>query len=452
MRKFLPWIALGILLGTLVYAQNMHVQDQQVMAGYYQSLVPEATSFTALNDSIATAHGSSDATLAHVGIGSYVGYGGPLLVGVIVYPDASLGKPVILAHKETPSYLNKISQQGFYRQFESRNANDALTPGFDIDAISGATLSSQAIALSVNAVAHTIATEILQLTPQKASLAWQAGLPELAAAAVFALSLLASQVKKLARFRSVLLGGSVVILGFWLNRSFSVATVLAACLGFFPSVAQNLLWYIVFVGALLPALALGKNLYCLYVCPFCGMQELAHGISRVNLPVESLMKKVRPLRNVFLFAALFIGFLSLNPSCASYEPFGTLFGLNGATSTWNMLFLMLVASFFFRRFWCHLFCPAGAFLDFLAASRRSFGNMLCRKKSPAAPQPQNLNSQAAEGKVNLTIPPMPKKRVNPRPPKKENKIALLLFALFYAAAVASIVFVVWGNVQANFVL
>ena len=83
---------------------------------------------------------------------------------------------------------------------------------------------------------------------------------------------------------------------------------------------------------------------------------------------------------MFLFVALFIGFLFLNPSCGSYEPFGTVFGLNGEDFNWYLLFVALVASFFVHRFWCHVFCPAGALLDFVASKRRDAGKKLCGKK------------------------------------------------------------------------
>ena len=180
--------------------------------------------------------------------------------------------------------------------------------------------------------------------------------------------------------RVIMIAPLLICLGFWLNRSFSLAYVLAACMGFFPSLAQNPGWYVVIAGALLPPLILGKNIYCTFVCPFCGLQELTHKISRVNLSTGPLLKILRPLRFVFLFVALFIGFLFLNPSCGSYEPFGTVFGLNGEDFNWYLLFVALVASFFFHRFWCHVFCPAGALLDFAASKRRDAGKKLCGKK------------------------------------------------------------------------
>lgn len=443
MKRYLPWIALPLLLVTLIWAHRAHTMDQSLVQSCYRALLPEAESFTPLTGTTATAQDASGATLAYVGVSSHLGYGGPMLVGIVVRPDGSLGAPVIFTHKETQAYLNNIEQQGFFRQFESLRVDAALTPGFDVDAVSGATLSSHAIALSVNEIAHTVAAQALQLTPKKAEMPWRIGVHELLIAALFALGLLASTVKKLARYRLFLLGGSIVILGFWLNRSFSVAYVLAACMGFFPDITQNPGWYIVLAGVLLPPLILGKNPYCTFVCPFCGVQELTHTISHVNLATGPLLKIARILRTVFLFAALFIGFLTLNPSSASYEPFGTIFGMNGESWNWNLLFVMLVASFFFHRFWCHVFCPAGALLDFVASKRRDAGKKLRRKKNC----PAHGTPCAARAAAPRDIPAMSKETAD-APVRKITK-SRLLFVLFYATGLVCIVWTVWENMNAQ---
>ena len=451
MKKYLPWLALPLLLAALLYALRTHTVDQSLVQDCYRALLPEATSFEPLTDAIAAARDASGATLGYVGVSSHVGYGGPMLVGVVVRPDGSLEEPVIFSHKETQAYLHNIKQQGFFRQFETRRADDALTPGFDVDAVSGATLSSNAVALSVNEVAHTVATQALELTPRKAELPGRMGIPELVLVALFVLGLLASTFKKLARYRLLLLSAGIVILGFWLNRSFSLAYVLAACMGFFPSLAQNPGWYVVIAGALLPPLILGKNIYCTFVCPFCGLQELTHKISRVNLSTGPLLKILRPLRFVFLFVALFIGFLFLNPSCGSYEPFGTVFGLNGEDFNWYLLFVALVASFFFHRFWCHVFCPAGALLDFVASKRRDAGKKLCgKKKCPSGAKcgaacPSGGATRASGGSEAATKAVVKDGTNAPRRPTK----AQMLFLILYAAGAFCIVWTVWANVNAH---
>lgn len=381
-KRFTPVFAIAVLVGVLILAHQTHKMDQGVVQEYYQQLLPQAAGFTPITDKVASAQDSDGSLLGYVGIGSAVGFGGPLLVGVVISPEGDLGEPVVFESRETPSYLQKIAQAGYFSQYTHKKASDPLVLRSDIDGVSGATLSSRAVALSVNDIAHTVATQALGQTPQHAAMPWNLGAPELIAALLFAASLVFSRVKKLARFRVPFLIVSVAVLGFWLNRSLNIAQIQAAFMGFFPSLSQNLLWYIVIVGAFAPVIILGKNLYCTYICPFCGLQEVAHLISRTNIPLASYRKIMSISKNAVLFVALFIGFLTLNPSNGSMEPFGTIFGLSGTSFAWYLLFVLLVASFFFRRFWCYVFCPVGTALDLVASWRRAIGKYLRKRKAP----------------------------------------------------------------------
>lgn len=363
MKKILPIVAVIVLVATIVYAQITNKMETDIVQGYYREMSPQAVSFESINDRVAKAIGADGTVMEYLGISSNTGYGGPMLVGSVISTDGVVKNVIILEHKETPSYIYKITQAGFFRQFAKAKAGDALALDYDIDSVSGATLSTRAITKSVQEVAHIVATEELKITPKKADLNVQIGLKEIAVAALFILSVFMSRFKGLARYRLALLGLSVLILGFWLNRSLAIAHVGALFLGYFPDPSANLIWYIVLAGALLPALFTGKNLYCTYICPFCGLQEGAHLISRVSLPIVKYMKWVRRMKDLLLFIVLFISFLCLNPSIASYEPFGTIFGLNGSSYSWYLLFVILITGFFYRRFWCIAFCPVGTFLD-----------------------------------------------------------------------------------------
>lgn len=362
MRKVLPWAAILVLIITIIFAQTTNKMDNDMVQEYYRQMIPEATNFEPINDRVAKAIGTDGDILAYLGVSADTGYGGPILVGSVFSTEGVIQDVIILEHKETPSYIYKIEKAGYFRQYEKKQINNALTFGYDIDGVGGATLSTQAIANGVQEVAHIVAAE-LNITPEKADLPIQIGVEEIVVAALFVGALFLSRYKALARFRLVFLGFSVVVLGFWLNRSLSMAHISALFLGYFPAPSENLIWYIVLLGAILPALFLGKNIYCSYVCPFCALQEATHLISKVNLSIGKYMKWVKLVKNVLLFAVLFIAFLNLNPSISSYEPFGTIFGLNGSSLSWYLLFVILITSFFFRRFWCIALCPVGTFLN-----------------------------------------------------------------------------------------
>ncbi|MGI6449977.1 MAG: 4Fe-4S binding protein [Desulfitobacteriia bacterium] len=363
MKKFLPVFAIVILVITIFYGHHANKMDADVVQGYYQQMLPAAVRYEPINDKTARAIGADGTVMAYLGVSSDVGYGGPILVGTILGMDGAVKQVMILEHKETPSYINKITQAGYFRQYAKKKADDPLVLDYDLDRVSGATLSTRAIAKSVQEVSHVVAGKELKQTPKKAEIPIKIGIQEITVALLFIFSLLMPRFKRLAKFRLVFLGLSVIILGFWLNRSLSMGHISALFLGYFPAPAENLIWYLVLFGAIVPALFTGRNLYCTYVCPFCGLQEAAHLISRVNLPLGRYLKWFRLIKEVLLFLALFFAFLFINPSFSSYEPFGTIFGLNGSSHQWYLLFVILLTSFFYRRFWCLTLCPVGTFLD-----------------------------------------------------------------------------------------
>ncbi|HWQ40994.1 MAG TPA: FMN-binding protein [Desulfosporosinus sp.] len=376
MKKFLHLLAIVILVIAIVYGHYVNKMDGNVIQNYYRQMLPSAASFEPINDKIARAMGAEGTVIAYLGVSSNVGYGGPMMVGTVLDPNGAVKSVIILEHKETPSYINKITQAGYFRQYMKKQAGDPLVLDYDLDRVSGATLSTRAIANSVQEVAHAVAEKGLNVTPKKAELPWQIGIKEIAVASLFIFSVFLPRFKGLAKYRLVLLGLSVAILGFWLNRSLSMGHISALFLGYFPSPRDNLIWYLVLFGALLPALLTGKNLYCTYVCPFCGLQEATHLVSRVNLPLGKYRIWFGRIKEIMLFLVLFLAFLFINPSFSSYEPFGTIFGLNGSSYQWYLLFVILLTSFFYRRFWCVAFCPVGTLLDKVALLSRKIKGVI----------------------------------------------------------------------------
>ena len=85
---------------------------------------------------------------AFVGEGN--GYGGAVrvLVGVDENTDQKLNVK-ILNHAETPGLGSRIEEEGFRSQFAGKTVQDPIAINQDIDIISGATISSRAVADAV---------------------------------------------------------------------------------------------------------------------------------------------------------------------------------------------------------------------------------------------------------------------------------------------------------------
>ncbi|MFA4843484.1 MAG: FMN-binding protein [Candidatus Margulisiibacteriota bacterium] len=73
------------------------------------------------------------------------GYGGPVVLLVGVSNEKKVVGIKVLSQKETPGLGAKVVERGFLDQFIGKGANDPLEPKKDIDAITGATITSRAV-------------------------------------------------------------------------------------------------------------------------------------------------------------------------------------------------------------------------------------------------------------------------------------------------------------------
>ena len=295
------------------------------------------------------------------------GYGGPLVVGVRASEDErKIVEILSLDNKETPAYFLKVKKQGFFRQFAGKKISDDFMLGEDIDAVSGATITSLGYANAVGDAMHVAATEHFKLKPTWKQEGWTFGVNEMGLIGVFALAFLVSYAKgRLARWGRLVM--PVVALGFvgiHTNSSLSIGQLGGILLGYIPDFKTHLMWWIMMIGALGSVLILGRNIYCAQACPFQYVQRGLNKISGINLAVKpGVQKASRIVVGWMTWTALMLIFLTTHPTLGSYEPFAMMFSLTGLGIQWYILPLSLIGSFFVLNFWCRLFCPVGLVLN-----------------------------------------------------------------------------------------
>jgi len=152
------------------------------------------------------------------------------------------------------------------------------------------------------------------------------------------------------------------VLGFWKNSPITLAKLTGILSGFLPDPRTALAIYFLVAGLLLTSIFYGRNLYCLYACPFGAAQRVIGAIGGFRLMIPPwAVRLMEGTRNVVVFAALFLAFLTLQPALASYEPFAALFALRGSTAQWFLLFIVLTVSLLIQTPWCNFFCPMRTF-------------------------------------------------------------------------------------------
>ena len=188
----------------------------------------------------------------------------------------------------------------------------------------------------------------------------------------------------LAKARHLTLLAGFVIIGLWQKSPISLSNIAAVLAGNAAPPASAPFWEILLAGALMYILALGKNLYCHWLCP---MGAIAEGCAKAGemgalsgAAKSRHLERYKKLRLILAWLSLTLGFALLSPGLASFEIFAPLFALSGNSAQWAMLPFFLFAGVFIKRFWCRFFCPVGAILDFLASVRGKAARWTRKKK------------------------------------------------------------------------
>jgi NosR/NirI family nitrous oxide reductase transcriptional regulator len=298
------------------------------------------------------------------------GYAGPIDIGMTVGMDGNIRSIRHLRSMETTSYLADIEKAGFYGQFENIPLDGR---SYEVDFISGASLTSEGIARSVSKLVSVARESPLEVyvDTQATGFDVKAVPPDTwilhaALIAVLFVGVRLRRVRQSTRLSLALAMSSVLYLGFYANNSFTYVTFLQPFLGTGWSYLLGAYATMVLAGAIWDG-----NSYCRHVCPYGNLQRLLTRIMpfRGKLPVSN--RVLGGLRWA-IAAALCIGIISGLRDWASYELFPDLFGIEVLDSMWFWLSLAVVlASAYYPMLWCRMLCPTGAILDGVATAARA---------------------------------------------------------------------------------
>jgi uncharacterized protein with FMN-binding domain len=306
------------------------------------------------------------------------GYGGPLSVAVTVGENKIIGQVAILYSTDTATYLDKVVGEGILDNFPGCRLDNLPR----VDAVSGATLSSNAILGGIHEAAARIGQARFGM-PDTAPPVQDSEKEPVKLAVVlllFASVLILShkrfrQVRK--RARTGLMIVSTLVLGVWLGSQFSLSSLTLLMGGVWTRGVASYAALLCLVLAILVLLITRKNLYCATLCPFGAVQE---GLGRITgcSPPPRYPWLVWAGR-IFALVAIAVALYFRNPSDAVYEPFGMAFNLIGSDLLFALTILIVIGSLVVKRPWCRLFCPVTCFFDYLGFFRNGWARFRKRK-------------------------------------------------------------------------
>ena len=292
------------------------------------------------------------------------GFGGKINIAIHTDAAGNLLDFHIVRSNETPSYLDMLTN---WLPSLKDHALFSPKPFANVDAVTGATVSSKAVLESLARSGSAFAAQILgQNSQQKTTTTAHGLLDSQGVYLVFAflITLLVIYRGGL-RTRLFVLGFNIILGGIFLNAQFSTEQI-ASLLSLAVPLSISTGVFILTVGAPLLAIVFG-NIYCGYLCPFGALQEFIGYVLPARLrPILSReqMQKGRFVKFVILFVLVAAFFLSRNHNTLAIDPLIRVFSFRHFDE-----FLLLIAavaiigSFFYSRFWCRYLCPAGAFLS-----------------------------------------------------------------------------------------
>lgn len=317
---------------------------------------------------------AQDNILGYAAKGQGQGYGGPVEMLVGIDLDGEITGVKIIVQRETPGFFRLILENDFISQFVGLRYQDPLRLDSDLDAVSGATVSSEGIASSIRQVTRLIADEGFDspLPAEKRSIKF--GIPEITliglyAAGYFGHKLKSSTWKLRIRWGTLITG--MIVLGFVYTAPFTVSQVVSLLSGFLPDWHNNLYWYLLIGGILFVTTVDAKNPYCSWFCPFGAVQEcLAQVTGAKFYRPRKWSEFFTWLQRTLALSAVVLGLAMRRPGIAGYEPFATLFDFRGTTIEVALLVLVILASLLIYRPFCNYLCPLDPVYDFIAESRR----------------------------------------------------------------------------------
>ncbi|MGD0552014.1 MAG: 4Fe-4S binding protein [Sedimentisphaerales bacterium] len=292
------------------------------------------------------------------------GFGGKINIAIRTNAAGNLLDFHIIRSNETPSYLDMLTN---WLPSLKDHALFSPQPFANVDAVTGATVSSKAVLESLAQSGSAFATQILGQNAQQTTTAAARWLPDSQGAYLLVILLLTLIViyRGGLRTRLFVLGSNVLLGGIFLNAQFSTEQI-ASLLSLAIPLAVSTGVFILTIGAPLLAIVFG-NIYCGYLCPFGALQEFIGYVLPARLrPILSKkqMQKGRFVKFIVLFVLIAAFFLSRNHNTLAIDPLIRVFSFRHFDEFMLLIVAVaLIGSFFYSRFWCRYLCPAGAFLS-----------------------------------------------------------------------------------------
>lgn len=319
------------------------------------------------------------------------GYAGPIKLLLALSPDGKITGIKILEHKETKNYVHYMESPEYLQHFLNKGVNDPFEIDKDIDAISRATVSVEAMAKTVKESSRLIASNVLKIDVKTEGTRLSFGIGWVWYLLLFSTAFISYFItrgaKRFLRIRDICLLASIFVIGLYLSSPFSILHIFNLLL-LQPS--SDFLWYSIIISTIISIILAGR-FYCGWLCPFGALSEFIGRLPfrKWDIPVET-DDRWRDLKYILLGGVAIIVFISRKVEFGNYEAYVTLFSFHGNLLTWFLIVITLLANLKIERFWCRYLCPVAALTGMLSRKEKGY---VSTHDCPVANKPMPLISE-----------------------------------------------------------
>ena len=276
----------------------------------------------------------------------------------------------ILGHNETPTFVAGIDSDWFLGQFTGKTADEPLVPGDDIEGLTHATVSVEAICQALRqgfAAAHASPDPLRTDVPAPAASRTKGIQANLIAIAIAVLATF------LQRFIGNGLAAALVVFSLgYLTPSFVSLSHLRILSGGSVSLQAGLM-----LGLAAVAIVLSRRGYCRFFCPCGRLQDLVHALSPAAPSVSCRAGAGRAILWTVLLLLPLAGEFPLERA----EAFSALF--LRTLGAWGMMLAVsvLAGAALVSRFYCRTLCPLNPLFADIETLKTALANLRPSAKS-----------------------------------------------------------------------
>lgn len=283
------------------------------------------------------------------------GFAGPTPLYIYVSNEGKVKQIVAADNADTPNFFNGAFTS-LAPQWRDKSLEQAAA--LKVDAVSGATFSSNAIIANVQRALSAQMQSEVSSHLRSPMIGWGR---TLVVAIVLLLSIVVSlkwRGRKWLRLTQLAL--NVGVLGFWCGQFLSLSLLRGWISNGLDPVAY-LPTILVLIVALMMPFFKHKHHYCSWVCPLGSLQTLAAELPLPKIHCSPRVYRIMSRVRLYVFAALMLLLWTAfwAGSVLDYEPFTAFFITTAAPSVMTLAAVIVVASCFVPNVWCKSLCPMG---------------------------------------------------------------------------------------------